>query len=236
MITKDKLPEFIRTTLGEDNLKRPGGVLYSSHETLREGVAYIVGFNPGGEPSDNTADDPTVGGSVDKLLEYKCNAYLDEDWGNGARFRRSVECIAEQLGLQLRDICASNLVFFQSRNAEGVRPEDAKLCWPVHDAILQIVKPRIIIALGYSEATDSSSSFKFFHAKFAGSEIKRETLEQSGKEYCFAKRFDATIHGSKVVVAGLPHPTGQFTHWIDSPDIKAEIEAWLKGLKKIVNP
>jgi uracil-DNA glycosylase len=224
MITKHKLPEFIRTTLGADDLKRPGGVLYSSHETLREGVAYIVGLNPGG---DNSTNPVTVGDSVDGLLKNPDNAYLDEVWeGQAKQFQDSVKWVAEQLGLPLRDICASNLVFFQSQNAEGVRPADPELCWPVHDAILQIVKPRIIIALGNKE---KDSAFAFLHEKLTGGKGEIAYTPIGLKERT-AKRFDATIHGSKVVVAGLPHPSRN--DWIDN----AEVKAWLNDLKKIVNP
>ncbi len=69
----------------EERLKpifaRSGRVLYSGAHTLRRGPMYLVGLNPGGDP---TTHNDTVGSSLRVMLERTENAYLDESWTNCA--------------------------------------------------------------------------------------------------------------------------------------------------------
>src|SRR5262249_27330609 len=84
------------------------------------------------------------------------NSYLDTIWSRnrtvgGAPLQRRVVWLLESLGLHARNVAASNLIFFRSRDAAGSQfRRFATLCWPVHERIIQIVRPRLVIVYGNS--------------------------------------------------------------------------------------
>jgi len=115
-------------------LDKPGSILYSSHETLKPGDAYLLGFNPGG------AGGNPIERSIYQLLTNTTNAYIDESWENQngvwpngeAPLQKRIQWILKCIKLNPRDVCASNLIFFQSRKASDISFSLAKQCWPVH--------------------------------------------------------------------------------------------------------
>ena len=138
-----------------------GRVLCSAAETLRPGPVYLLGLNPGGDPSIHAE---TVADSLAELPFRKENAYLDESWRgrpNGeSLLQRRVQWLLTQLGLAVRDVCASNLIFIRSIDATGCGyPQTAAQCWPIHDRILEIVKPKLIVTFGNS----AISPYRFLH-------------------------------------------------------------------------
>jgi hypothetical protein len=46
-VSKNELPKIARESLA-GILDKSGSILYSSHETLKSGDVYLLGFNPGG--------------------------------------------------------------------------------------------------------------------------------------------------------------------------------------------
>ena len=140
--------------LPDEILNGSGSVIYSSAETLRPGKYYILGFNPGGDAAENKGN---VKDSLNNLLTRKGNAYLDEDWSSKNRkyrcgnhpLQRHLAEVMNAIGEDLRDVCASNLIFLRSPDQYGVKyPAPAKACWRVHEMVLEIVQPRIILAFG----------------------------------------------------------------------------------------
>lgn len=176
---------------------RSGRVLYSSADTLRPGSLYLLGLNPGGNP---VVEMETVADSLEDLPARKMNAYLDESWkgkDNGRSvLQLRVQWILQELGFATRDVCASNLIFVRSIGASGCGyPQTAQLCWPVHERILNIVQPKLILVFGISGV----SPFQFL----------RNQLQPAGVVYqhsghgswrCFGF---STHSGLKVI--GLPH-------------------------------
>ena len=150
-IAKHDIPEIAARTL-EGQLDQSGAFLYSSHDTIRPGEVYLLGLNPGGQGG------PSLKERLDTLLSREENAYLDEAWDNGggsykpgeAPLQQRVNWLLSQLGSDTRDVLSTNLIFMQSRDASGVSIEHAKLCWPVHEALLSIVRPSIILTIGNS--------------------------------------------------------------------------------------
>lgn len=206
-------------------LDRPGSILYSSHETLRPGDAYVLGYNPGG-----SAGSP-IQMSIDELLTKTTNAYLDEKWEHKNRvwpegeapLQKNMKWIVESLGLCLREVCTSNLIFFQSPKASDINSELADQCWPVHRAIIAIIKPKIIIAFG-NNAVDSP--YAYLHARFGGTE---ESIP-SGHGDWKVKGFKSYIDGHPLYMAGLPHLSRY------SAIGKNYIIDWLsEGMRKAVN-
>lgn len=195
---KDEIPQIAKNNLA-GLLDKPGSILYSSHETLKPGEVYLLGFNPGGSGGS------PVERSINQLLTNTTNAYLDESWENQngawasgeAPLQKRIQWILESIKLNPRDICASNLIFFQSRAARDMSFSLAKQCWPVHEAVLNIVKPKLIIAFGNSR----ESSYGYLHAILGGNE---ESFP-SGHGNWKLKGFNSQINGRSVYVAGLPH-------------------------------
>ena len=163
MVTKAELPALALESLG-DLSDRSGLLLYSSHETLRPGEVYFLGFNPGG-------DAPTpLRRTVPEILTQTENAYLDECWAPGGRSyaagrapmqMRTVQ-VLKALGLDPRAVCSSNLIFVRSVDSKGVENYMADRCWPVHRAVLDIVRPRLIVSCGNSW----SSAYGYIRGQF----------------------------------------------------------------------
>ena len=64
-----------------DFVRESGLVLSSSPKTLKPGVAYLVGINPGADP--DGLDDPDIEAHLDKLASTYMNRYLDGEWDRG---------------------------------------------------------------------------------------------------------------------------------------------------------
>ena len=110
--------------------KRSGSVFYSGPSAF-EGHRrlYILGLNPGGSPV--VQADETVARDLSdwKELNRPWSAYLDESWqgrspgthGMQPRMRH----MFDQLGLDLREVPASNVVFVRSANEAALAAEKA---------------------------------------------------------------------------------------------------------------
>lgn len=121
-------------------MTQPGGVLYSSFKTLTQGDLYYLGYNPGGEGPDG----PTVADSLVALPSKTWNDFTDLEWtavAGQSTLQLRVKWVLENLGYKVEDVCSSNLIFAQSRDAKGVPERYADICWPVHEAILAVVQP-----------------------------------------------------------------------------------------------
>jgi hypothetical protein len=132
-------------------LDQSGEVLYSGSQTLRRGPVYLLGLNPGGNPNDHKE---TVRDRLKELPSRRWNNY-QVSWAGrkpGAhRLQRGVQWVADELGLRVEDICASNLIFVRSKDERGSGfPDSARECWPVHRAILAVVRPTLVITFGNS--------------------------------------------------------------------------------------
>lgn len=215
-ITKHDFPEIAARTL-EGQLDQSGVFLYSSHETIKPGKIYLLGLNPGGQGG------PSLQERLVTLLSNEKNAYLDEAWDNGggsykpgeAPLQKRVNWLLSQLGSDTRDVLSTNLIFMQSRDASGVSIAQAKLCWPVHEALLSIVRPHIILTFGNS----SFSPYGYLHTLYGGS----QRYSKSGHGDWSLKGFNAHMPWGEVFVAGLPHlsrydPTNKqyVVDWINS--------------------
>lgn len=198
----------------------PGGILYSSYNTLKPGDVYFLGYNPGGEGPDG----PTVADRLEALPSKTCNDFTDSEWGETAAAGQStlqlrVKWLLDNLGYSIEDVCSSNLIFAQSRDAKGVPERYADVCWPVHAAILALVKPKLILCCGNSQV----SSFGYLHRKFDGD------IQYSPKGVALhgdwaIKTFRTELNGQPVLVVGFPHLSRY------NPIGKPQIIEWIKQL------
>jgi|SRR6185312_1696333 len=137
---------------------RPGKVLYSGLETLKPAKLMLLGYNPGGDPTNETdTAEHHLSNSINQGPDW--NEYIDAVWSPGGRkyapgrapMQRRVAQLLSGIGLATRSVCASNLIFVRSRSADSLDKARESLvlrCWPVHEIILEIVQPQCIIALG----------------------------------------------------------------------------------------
>lgn len=221
-MNKNELPALAENCLA-GFLAQSGAILYSGHDTLRRGDVYLLGFNPGG------GDDGTLklSGSIANMLVSTENKYLDEVWGDvesrkegEAPLQKRVQWLLEAIGLKTRDVCASNLIFVQSRKAEHVDyAAMAKACWPVHEAIIEIVRPRLILAYGNSEV----SPYRYLHNIVGGIEDNISILPDAMHGNWRVRGFATNIAGQQTYVAGLPHLSRY------DPRGNAGIVSWLRG-------
>ena len=209
--------------LPDEILNGSGSVIYSSAETLRPGKYYILGFNPGVDATENKSN---VKDSLNNLPTRKENAYLDEDWGSKKRkyrcgnhpLQRHLTEVMNTIGEDLRDVCASNLIFLRSPDQYGVKyPTSAKACWRVHEMILEIVQPRIILAFGNGQR----SPYDFLQHEYNNYE-KGEIDSKHGSWEC--RFFKTKIQDREVLVIGLPHLSRY------SIKNKGTVVKWIKGL------
>lgn len=196
---------FIQETkeILKDYIKESGSFLYSGNKSLKKGDIYLIGFNPGG------SDSRTIEEDLNSFPTKTENSYLDEEWDNKrgsisagkSPLQSRIKWLVEKLGYDLRTVCSSNLIFKRSKDAVGVSyNSDADRCWPVHEKVLKIVKPRLILTIGNS----SKSSFDYILTKMKVSNSEIELFE-SGHRNWKIKKFETVINGHKICVVGLPH-------------------------------
>ncbi|MDN5215116.1 hypothetical protein QQ020_23750 [Fulvivirgaceae bacterium BMA12] len=210
--------------LPDEILNGSGSVIYSSKETLRPGKYYILGFNPGGNAEDNKS---TVLNSLNDFSARKKNAYLDERWkSNSGEYeigehplQRHLVEVMKTIGQDLRDVCASNLIFLRSPGHYGVKyPASAKDCWGIHEMILEIVQPRIILAFG----NGPRSPYNFLLHKYNAYESTSIDCKPGSKWKC--RFFKTKIQDREASVIGLPHLS---RYSIKNKDM---VVKWIKGL------
>lgn len=199
-------------------LSHSGEVLYSSVRTLRRGPVYFLGLNPGGDPKRVPF---TVRSRLLELPDHDWNNYT-VSWGGrrpGAHpLQRGVRWVADALGQDLATICASNLIFTRSPNERGSGyPEAADHCWPVHEVILRIVRPRLIVTVG-------RQPFDYLRKRFPEGRNLRPFAAGHGGWRCRAFCCDHRI------VVGLPHLSIYAIHR------HPKVGAWLKRHLDSVSP
>ncbi len=216
----NELVKKVSGLLSQQNLlNRSGAVLYSAAKTITKGDVYILGLNPGGTQG------PTLAEHLEKLPAKIDNDYLATDWGNRDGTLAPLQIrLAELLKVwnhYIEDVCASNLIFMQSRDASGIQfPEDAALCWPVHEKLLEIVQPKRILVFGNS----SRSPYRFLFDKFGSNAFESIILAGHGNWKC--RSFVATHLGRKVRVYGLPH-LSRYSPLDSRGKVKEHIVEWL---------
>lgn len=207
-------------------LGKSGAVLYSRPETLRPGDYYLLGLNPGGDASKTQ----TIKQRLDRPAEKWVNAYTEEAWSNNngeylsgeAPLQRRLIWLMEALGTRLEDVCASNLIFVRTPDAASIEDyEDlAEKCWKVHEKILDIVQPKIILTFGNGDV----SPYRFLQGLAEGDIQELEGCE-SGHGNWTCKAFTGSFQGRPRLVVGLPH--------LSRYDVveKREVVGWIRRLR-----
>jgi hypothetical protein len=222
----DVIGNFVAETQAhlEPLLDLSGEVLFSAVDTMRQGDLYICGLNPGG--TGHAPHHHTIREDL-QMLPYKTsNNYLDESWRGYPRgtspLQLRLQWLVRELGYDLREVCASNLIFARSRGEDDSGyPAYARICWPVHERILRIVRPKMLLVFGNEFGERARSPFQFLHQHSVLYSSIDSICSGHGNWKCRA--FLTELAGQPVVVVGLPHLSrykvigkAQVVEWIAS--------------------
>ena len=204
-------------------LDESGYVLYSDALSLKPCSVYLLGHNPGGSQEDKA--DATVRASLDALPFKTINNYIDEEWTTashrswakgGAPLQRRVVWLLQQLGFIPRNVPCSNLIFVRSIDVTGSSfKELSDLCWKVHEHILEVAKPKLLLVFG----NPKPSPYTYLFEKFMPGQ---EETFPSGHGNWMCRSFRANGY----TVVGLPHLSryniirkSDVVHWIKAHNV-----------------
>ena len=204
-MNKSDLPRIAKESL-KHLLDRSGEVIYSSHETLKKGDIYLMGLNPGGDPDDDECI--KIREHFENILSKTTNSYVDEEWANGkglskkgkAPLQLRVQWLIKELGYEITDVCATNLIFQKSKSSDELCFGLAGICWRFHEHVIEIVQPKLILTFG--NALKSASPYFFLKSLLGGDEIEPIKAGHGNWE---CRGFEAKINGRKTIIIGLPH-------------------------------
>lgn len=227
-MTLVELRELIRSTLPEHLYSKPGAVLASGVSTLAPGHAYVMGINPGGNPKETTVPIIDLLAPPDDTSSYthdcwqpKCEGPPRCDHLDSAgtvkssalvKHQKNMIALAKSLGGTPATLFSANAIFGRSTRFSTLKVETGHTkqewwdaCWPVHKKFLSIVRPKMIVTLGYGAA---SSAFGLVHAK-AGSPPWRPFSDEGGRGgWIFKARLPLDDGDSfETSVIGVPHPS-----------------------------
>lgn len=202
-MNKQQLLQIIETSL-KDDLTRAGSILHSGSETLCKGDYYFLGYNPGGNHHDYLIKD-----ELTNLLTKTKHRYLDEQFEQAghlfevgqAPLQKNFKQLFNALAIDPRTVLCTNLIFFHSRRSNGVNYQiDAAKCWPVQQALLALVQPKIIICNGNS---NSSSAYSYLYQRLPHKQPQQ--LLNTPYSTAYIKTFTTIIAQQRVKVIGIPH-------------------------------
>jgi hypothetical protein len=198
-------------------IEQSGAVLYAGASTLRPGPVYLLGLNPGGSEGASLRD--SIAAS-----RREHNAYLDEQWAPGGHLQpmgqstlqRRVQKLCSQMGLDTRDVPASNLVFTRSSrlNKHLGFDEALRLCLPVHEIFIEAIMPSFLMTFG------SINNF-------------RNAVTINSIESCFAKHGSWKAHRGTAKLGKREFAFGNIPHMsLWASDSRPEVVEWaIAGLK-----
>lgn len=186
-------------------LDQSGLVFYSGRSAFSQPSAiYLLGANPGG---DRGIDNDEFIGAHSKMLATQVDdiwsSYKDGVWGRKGAGQETMQLriahMFDQLGLDLRSIPASNLIFTRSRNVAALGADFEKLadmCWPVHQAVITKLKPKIILCMGNDAAG-------YVRNKLAAFELVDHYIENNNRGW----KSEAHRNNDGKIVITVTHPS-----------------------------
>ena len=145
----------------ESLLHKSGEVFFSGRRAFgAPSGLYILGANPGGPPEG--MPDSTLSWHIEQVLQNKpanWSAYRDESWygrkPGESRMQRMMLHLFDELGLDSREVPASEVVFLRSKDLSKLTGDFNQLaeeCWPLHQAVIKNLSVRVVVCLGKSAA------------------------------------------------------------------------------------
>lgn len=177
---------------------------------------YLLGLNPGG------AGDATLRDSI-MMSCAQHNAYLDEQWAPGghlqpkgqATLQRRIQLLCSMMGIDTREVLASNLVFTRSTRISTHLsfPTALKMCLPVHHIFIDAIQPQFLMTFG--NIANFKNAVAITHIE--------ERSAQHGTWMAYRGR--GTIAGREIAFGNVPHMS------IWASDKQPEVARWaIEGL------
>lgn len=227
-MTSENVADIVRSNLSEELQNKPGAVLSTGADTLKKGRVYIMGFNPGGDPE-------TIAEPIVRLIAPAdgTSAYTHDCWqpkctepqpcshldARGAtrpeclvRHQRNMIALTGALGATPATIFSANAVFARSTRVATLFDQTGfnlydwwNACWPVHQRFLAVVRPQLIVTLGYGE---NSSAFGLLRGKCSYPKVAPLVNDGRRSGRWFAASIPLLDGTSlETIVAGAPHPS-----------------------------
>lgn len=138
-------------------LKKSGSVFYSGRKAFsKRAELYILGLNPGGDPQEQAEE--TIEWHSRKVLQCEpddWSAYRDESWKGKppgtCGMQPRILHLFNRLNLLAGEVPASNVIFLRSRGEKYIAGDINHLaneCWPFHQKVLDVLKPKAILCFG----------------------------------------------------------------------------------------
>lgn len=209
--------DLLKRNLG-DQVHNSGASLYTGWDSLRAGNLYLMGLNPGGDPTN-------TGKSIlqeTKETKTSHNPYTDEQWQTKSRRYCAGKHPHQTSVLKLIELVSGQPdTGFFSANAVFARTVGDKqlqdpwgwwdICWPVHQFFLSIVRPKVIVCLGNG---DGVSAFRFVRSKLQpasaqGYEYLNEGVAMSFRSGKWSRGVLPLSDGStmETTILGVAHPS-----------------------------
>ena len=210
----------------------PGEVFSTGALAMAPGDLYVVGLNPGFGNVYPTIRDHVAEWSLESFSAFTDQCWNERCWNTDCRglqvdarctcqrgthpHQIAVRRIVERArpGLDIRSVFATNAIFARSHSADSFSTEVGlslgkafSVCWPIHRYFLSIVRPRVIVSLGYM---DGSSAFDLFKRK-ASLVSSVDAHFVPGRKFASFKWAEMTFELEAVklsaLVVGVRHPS-----------------------------
>lgn len=209
----------------------PGEVFSSGLSSIKEGNFYLLGLNPGGGGAYPSIRDHIVNWSLENYSAFTQQCWNFDCWEKNcygtqegldchcvkgtSRHQEAVRRLVARCGdVAIENIFATNAVFAKSSSDESFKSETGytmrkafDACWPLHVHLMSIIKPKIIICLGYQ---DGGSPFSLLQTK-AKLKSKISSHFHGGRAYASFKWASVEFNDSKIpgtpLLVGVRHPS-----------------------------
>jgi uracil-DNA glycosylase len=214
--------------------KSHGHALFSPPRTVAPYPVLILGTNPGGDGQATVAENlgrrkehPEAHGyAADKTLRMP--PLKGQPPPRESTLQKVLTELMRALDLKIENVPATNIVFKHSKSTNQLRlPEDADECWPAIDFLLNIVRPKLIVAFGNS----GTSSYTYLREHKASTPVHLEfPIRNPGNLRSeFVRRFVwERERGHSVLVFGIPHPSR-----FNGDNLVEQMSAYLQGTFEI---
>ena len=197
-------PEQFASLVDPALYHRSGKVFYSGRAAFSAPArVYLLGLNPGGSPILQAEE------TIERNLRdwqnrpARWSDYLDESWAGMAPgtygMAPRIRHLFERIGLDPREVPASNVVFVRSaREADLTLEKDSLLgkCWGVHAAVIEALGVSTIICLG-------GTAGRWVRSRLGAERKVGEFVENNDRRW----RSDAHVSQNGLTVVTLTHPS-----------------------------
>ena len=167
-----------------------------------------MGINPGGHSDEDSVKiQDTI---KNQLLRENTNfnEYLDGKWKNKNRIslpgksllQKRIQYLFKEIDVNIRDVFSTNLVFIRSSTTNKFPykwNEEVKKCWKIHEILLSIVNPEIIITFGLEP-------YEFIKDKMI---LEQEDFHavKSKKSIKYFTHLSGYLYDKKIRIISIPH-------------------------------